>query len=1090
MFRPLWLLRPRPSAAAPPRVWSVCGNSSSDLFRHQQVRYKRHDGNKAFTRNKIENRPPTKKQRKIYGRQLKQQHQQQTQHVGKHMSKANVRQEWFENEMEHVQISKNALEPTEIPYDAGDALLDDLMGHAKPGAPTPKPVYLGNKYQAYYTRLNDRMQAYHVQNGNALEQPVVQLPTDAQIATLVRSFRDKHGTYSNSQKQKHSPKEPVGIVSVLQLLIQDLRIPVSCWGERTFNAILSCARTPQEGRRILTMMRQQPSKLVSVYTWCILLEIHAKIGDYQGCVQIMQEMMQADNIAPPLAAFTSTMAACYRILMDTGRVPHSVRADAGEVAWRKWQEMRIVGIEADAMAYGAILRVCAARGQAEKAINLLEEMDQFQVLPTTLCFTAALRAVAKSHAVAIRYENGASLAQNKRAFLTQHHGNMALDILRKAESAQVVQDQGFIAALMSCAAVAGDLATAKAVYVAHQIRRLDQFRTIGSESHLRRLSGENHLHRSPDLHQSRHLVPVAAEHGVEDSLEGLDNLQDPPRDGSSSYKPFGIRKYGRDSRVLTSLLHACAVAVDPNGIGTMWGGRENLGILHQDSLRLLNAHRQPRYEDKTIPGLTHREITQSSLKADEEVWEDDYRENKRKPRKYRGMEADERAGYDRDTIAPMFSRMYEDEEGRLREEYRATTPEDIWLQRYPNDETLSQVQAARDGCFPIHETSSSSTLLLSTQTTESSEHENLDEKLVFDMETRTWRVEARKQEKESVDISSAVDGLASDDVAAASAFGKIDVPALGGGSSTMPLLLRKTEAVDSVASVGTKHGSALIAAETKLDDSWSNDLSNLFSDHVQVVSDDDIHKMEADLAELREILPYFSEARLRRILRAFSSTLGDVSLVQLVPLVRERMPDFVTNTWLKQMSSITAQHALQKAEEDELVDVHVLNNILELEAVAGNLDKALEFHGTQFQQRGIKPTPYSDRLVVQMFLRNKRLSRALAFKGQVEKHRSLDLHAYGSLVDYCSQREQIGSAMTFLKECMSVHGGAFPNESSLARLRQRCRQTGIMREIGLEALIGPDPLEWLRDGESNLKRNKSTQGRHEVQLARNILLQA
>jgi hypothetical protein len=40
-------------------------------------------------------------------------------------------------------------------------------------------------------------------------------------------------------------------------------------------------------------------------------------------------------------------------------------------------------------------------------------------------------------------------------------------------------------------------------------------------------------------------------------------------------------------------------------------------------------------------------LTQSPLKADEEVWEDDYRENKRKPRKYRGMEADERAGNDR-----------------------------------------------------------------------------------------------------------------------------------------------------------------------------------------------------------------------------------------------------------------------------------------------------------------------------------------------------------------------------------------------------------------------------------------------------------
>ena len=59
-----------------------------------------------------------------------------------------------------------------------------------------------------------------------------------------------------------------------------------------------------------------------------------------------------------------------------------------------------------------------------------------------------------------------------------------------AENAETEQDDGFIAALISCAAAAGDLATAKAIFVANQIRRLDQFRTIGSDAHLARLRGE------------------------------------------------------------------------------------------------------------------------------------------------------------------------------------------------------------------------------------------------------------------------------------------------------------------------------------------------------------------------------------------------------------------------------------------------------------------------------------------------------------------------------------------------------------------------------------------------------------------------
>lgn len=60
----------------------------------------------------------------------------------------------------------------------------------------------------------------------------------------------------------------------------------------------------------------------------------------------------------------------------------------------------------EVMAYGAILRLCAVRGQPERAIGLLEDMERFEVKPTTLCFTAALRAVARSHETAIRYERG------------------------------------------------------------------------------------------------------------------------------------------------------------------------------------------------------------------------------------------------------------------------------------------------------------------------------------------------------------------------------------------------------------------------------------------------------------------------------------------------------------------------------------------------------------------------------------------------------------------------------------------------------------------------------------------------------------
>ena len=72
---------------------------------------------------------------------------------------------------------------------------------------------------------------------------------------------------------------------------------------------------------------------------------------------------------PNMAAYTSLLAACYKVCND-GRIAHEVRAKAGEVGWKKWQELRVRGVEPDVMVYGAILRLCASRGQPEKCLNL------------------------------------------------------------------------------------------------------------------------------------------------------------------------------------------------------------------------------------------------------------------------------------------------------------------------------------------------------------------------------------------------------------------------------------------------------------------------------------------------------------------------------------------------------------------------------------------------------------------------------------------------------------------------------------------------------------------------------------------------
>lgn len=247
-------------------------------------------------------------------------------------------------------------------------------------------------------------------------------------------------------------------------------------------------------------------------------------------------------------------------------------------------------------------------------------------------------------------------------------------------------------------------------------------------------------------------------------------------------------------------------------------------------------------------------------------------------------------------------------------------------------------------------------------------------------------------------------------------------------------------------------------------------------------------EQDYQIERLRELLPHFSERRLVKIIECYQRSMGDPSILELIPIVRENMPDYITSTWLKQMSTLTAKFAIQKAAQNELVNAEILNSVLELHTASGSLDRAIEFHQTEFAAQNLEPTEYSDRLVVQMLLRNNRFNRALAFKQTVENSgRSLDIKSYGSLVEFCARRKQLGSAILLLKECLSTHG-APPGEASLSNLRLLCRQAGVEDEIGLESMIGKDPVEWLRHGERELKREYSKKGRRNVQLGRNALV--
>ena len=110
------------------------------------------------------------------------------------------------------------------------------------------------------------------------------------------------------------------------------------------------------------------------------------------------------------------------------------------------------------------------------------------------------------------------------------------------------------------------------------------------------------------------------------------------------------------------------------------------------------------------------------------------------------------------------------------------------------------------------------------------------------------------------------------------------------------------------------------------------------------------------IEDLQTVLPGMPLGRLKKILNSYEETLGHPSMLTLVPMLRETMPDFVSSGWLKRSNKQNADFALQKASEDGVVDSSLLNSMLEVKANSGSLNDALEYHEKQFAEFKIVST--------------------------------------------------------------------------------------------------------------------------------------
>jgi len=104
------------------------------------------------------------------------------------------------------------------------------------------------------------------------------------------------------------------------------------------------------------------------------------------------------------------------------------------------------------------------------------------------------------------------------------------------------------------------------------------------------------------------------------------------------------------------------------------------------------------------------------------------------------------------------------------------------------------------------------------------------------------------------------------------------------------------------------------------------------------------------IRKLQASLPGLPISRVKKVAKAFEDTLGYPSLLTLVPLLRETLPDHITLGWLRRINARNADFVLQKAEEEKVVDVSLLNSMLQTKAYASSLSEAESFHRDEFRR--------------------------------------------------------------------------------------------------------------------------------------------
>lgn len=197
-------------------------------------------------------------------------------------------------------------------------------------------------------------------------------------------------------------------------------------------------------------------------TYSALIGAHARVGDVSGARAVLDMAVQEAELEPTAPMVTGLVDAirragrpaeeahavlglCRRLGVTEDAPLHTSIVQAyldqrqPDSAWKAFNEMRHVGVEADAVTFAAMLTACAMQDQLEQAHALLQDMELDDVPPTLATHNAYINVCSQ------RCRSLVELSANRRKRLL----GLAVDIspavpLRIAErQMQRIEEDGF-----------------------------------------------------------------------------------------------------------------------------------------------------------------------------------------------------------------------------------------------------------------------------------------------------------------------------------------------------------------------------------------------------------------------------------------------------------------------------------------------------------------------------------------------------------------------------------------------------------------------------------------------------------------------